>query len=262
MWGEFDVKKENSDSDIPVWGEFKPDNCTGYGYRQFSSVLWEIKKGESWEEACNKAQAVIKGQWFDRPTRIVNKGLNIWGEFDVLDDTCESLADLVANINTMIRKGNKKVSRRDLNLGEQKIHLDLGGEGYHEAHGVVSGFRTAINLNAQEYDSQYKDLKIPHLVLVNYSEPYPFADNFADYITMQGAPLTPHNLDEIVRMLRKGGKVGLWIDQNFFQKQIDDLASKLDSKPKKVNKYEDEFGGRAGYTKILIKDGRITHDEF
>ncbi len=98
--------------------------------------------------------------------------------------------------------------------------------------------------------------------MVDYSKPYPFADGFADYITMQGAPLNQHNLDEIVRMLRKGGKVGLWIDQNFFQKQIDDLASKLNSKAKKVNKYEDEFGEKAGYTKILIKDGRPPdHDE-
>ncbi len=260
MWGEFDVEQEYSDK--PLWGEFKKDDCTGYGCRQYSSVLWGIKKGESWEEACNKAQAVIRGQWFDRPTRIVNKRLNIWGEFDVIDDTCESLADLVANINNKISKGNKKVSRSDLKLGKQNIHLDLGGEGYHEADGVVSGFRTAINLNAQDYDSQYKNLKIPHLILVDYSKPYPFADGFADYITMQGAPLNQHNLDEIVRMLRKGGKVGLWIDQNFFQKQIDDLASKLNSKAKKVNKYEDEFGEKAGYTKILIKDGRPPdHDE-
>lgn len=256
MWGEFDVKKENSDSDIPVWGEFKPDNCTGYGYRQFSSVLWGIKKGKSWEEACNNAQAVIRGQWFDRPTRIVNKGLNIWGEFDVLDDTCESLDDLVAKINKLIANGKKKISRSDLNLGEQKIHLDLGGEGYHEKTGIVSGFRTAINLNAQQYDSQYPNIEIPHLVLVNYSKPYPFANDFADYITMQGAPLNTHNANEIARMLRKGGKVGLWIDQNYFQKEIKDLASKLGSKPKEVNKYEDEFGGRAGYTKILMNKNK------
>jgi hypothetical protein len=257
MWGEFDVKQEYSDE--PLWGEFKKDGCTGYGCRQYSARLWDIKG--SWEEACNDASAVIKGQWFDRPTRCVNKTVAMWGEFDVEDDTCGSLTELVANINNMIGKGNKKVSRRDLNLQNQNIHLDLGGEGYHEKDGIVSGFRTAINLNAQENDSQYKELKIPHLILVDYSKPYPFADGFADYITMQGAPLNQHNVDEIVRMLRKGGKVGLWIDQEFFQKQIKDLASKLHSDPKEVNKYEDEFGGRAGNTKILIKDGRKGHDE-
>lgn len=253
MWGEFDVKSDYLYR--PLWGEFKPDDCTGYGCRQFSSVLWDIDG--DWEEACNNAPAVIRGQWFDRPTRIVNKGLNIWGEFDVKDDTCDSLDDLVANINNTIRKGNKKVSRQDMKIQEQKIHLDLGGEGYHEADGIVSGFRTAINLNAQEKDSQYPELKIPHLVLVDWSQPYPFADGFADYITMQGAPLTTHNINEIARMLRKGGKVGLWIDRDRYQEKIEDLASiKLNSDFEEVNKYEDEFGGKAGNPKILIQDGR------
>ena len=261
MWGEFDVKKENLDK--PIWGEFKADKedkkdiCTWYGSKQYSAQLLEIKG--SWEEACNNASAVIKGQWFDRPTRIVKSTLGlsgIRGEFDVEDDSCGSLTDLVAKINKLIAKGNKKVSRRDLNLGKQKIHLDLGGEGYHKGYSVVSGFRTAINLNDQKNDSQYKNLKIPHLVLVDYSKPYPFADGFADYITMQGAPLTPHNVVEIVRMLRKGGKVGLWIDQELYQKEIKNLASKLKSKHKEVNKYEEEFGGKAGNPKILIEDGR------
>ncbi|NJR59417.1 MAG: hypothetical protein HC769_11530 [Cyanobacteria bacterium CRU_2_1] len=242
-------------------GKFKRDHVNPDGTTQYSAVLWNIEG--SWEEACANAPAVIRGQWFDRPTRCVKSefNLNIWGEFDVKDDACGSLTELVANINEMISKGNKKVSRRDLNLQEQKIHLDLGGEGYHEKDGVVSGFRTAINLNAQENDSQYPELKIPHLILVDYSKPYPFADDFADYITMQGAPLTPHNVNEIVRMLRKGGKVGLWIDQEFFQKQIKDLASKLNfrSEFKEVNKYEDEFGGKAGNSKILIE--RTDRDE-
>lgn len=53
------------------------------------------------------------------------------------------------------------------------------------------------------------------------------------------------------------------IAENFFQQEIRNLASKLNSNYKEVNKYEDEFGGRAGYTKILIEDdrSRINHDE-
>ncbi|MCC5622432.1 hypothetical protein [Nostoc sp. CHAB 5715] len=43
---------------------------------------------------------------------------------------------------------------------------------------------------------------------------------------------------------------------DYFQKEIKDLASKLGSKPKEVNKYEDEFGGRAGYTKILMNKNK------
>ncbi|MDZ8224746.1 hypothetical protein [Nostoc sp. ChiVER01] len=267
MWGEFDVKKENLGN--PTWGEFKEENCTWYGSKQYSAQLLDIKG--SWEEACNNASAVIKGQWFDRPTRIVKSTLGlsgIRGQFDVEDDSCGSLTKLVEKINDLIAKGKgkKKVSRRDLNIGKQKIHLDLGGEGYHEIDGVVSGFRTAINLNDQKNDSQYPKIEIPHLVLVNYySEFYPFADGFADYITMQGAPLTEHNANEIARMLRKGGKVGLWIDNDYYQNRIKDLASKLKSKPKEVNKYEDEFGGKSGgyNIKVLIEDGRPPdHDEF
>lgn len=236
---------------VTKWGEIQEDGCTGYGRKQYSARLWHIQG--SWEEACNNTQANIKGQWFDRPTRCVNTGITgMWGEFDVEDDSCGSLTELVAKIKKLIDEG-KKVSRHDLDLQEQKIHLDLGGEGYHEKDGVVSGFRTAINLNNKENDSQFQDRKIPHLILVNFDEPYPFADGFADYITIQGAPLFPHNVEEIVRMLRKGGKVGLWIDQNRFQNEIKDLESKLDSKAKQVNKYEDEFGGKAGYEKLLIE---------
>jgi hypothetical protein len=85
VWGEFDVKDEHSDE--PLWGEFKADNCTGYGLRQYSARLWDIQG--SWEDACHNAPAVIKGQRFDKPNRCVNKGLSgMWGEFDVNDISC------------------------------------------------------------------------------------------------------------------------------------------------------------------------------
>ncbi len=166
------------------------------------------------------------------------------------------IGKLVAEINKMIRGGNTKVSRSDLNVGQQMMHLDLGGEGYHEVSGLISGFKTAINLNAKENDSQPPFEKIPNLVRVDYSKPYPFADGFADYITMQGAPLTKENIDEIVRMLRKGGKVGLWIAEDIFADDIRELASRLKSKAETVGKDRDEFGGKAGGDKILIEDGR------
>jgi GH18 family chitinase len=85
VWGEFDVKDEHSDQ--PLWGEFKADNCTGYGLRQYSARLWDIQG--SWEDACHNAPAVIKGQRFDKPNRCVNKGISgMWGEFDVNDISC------------------------------------------------------------------------------------------------------------------------------------------------------------------------------
>ena len=55
----------------------------------------------------------------------------------------------------------------------------------------------------------------------------PFEDEFADYVVMQSAPLTPTNSKEIERVLRIGASVGLWIDQDRFGVAIAELAKKL-----------------------------------
>jgi hypothetical protein len=78
---------------------------------------------------------------------------------------------------------------------------------------------------------------------------YPFKDGFADYITMQGAPLTDKNIDEMARCLRPGGLIELWIDSSF-KSQIEKLSKKLNSTPD-YNSF-DEFRGRAGYPKVRI----------
>lgn len=70
----------------PHWGDFKADRCTGVGYRQKSAILWDIKG--SWEEACYKTGATIDGYAFHQPARCNKSGFNMWGEFDVPDESC------------------------------------------------------------------------------------------------------------------------------------------------------------------------------
>lgn len=84
MWGEFDVQDES----CPRWGDFKRDECSGFGKRQFSAVLHDIPPGISWENACASKGAVVGGQSFPRPDRCRNNGVAMWGEFDVNDSSC------------------------------------------------------------------------------------------------------------------------------------------------------------------------------
>jgi hypothetical protein len=144
------------------------------------------------------------------------------------------------------------------------LQLDAGGEGYHASYGITSGFVGALNINAQENDSQPPFGRIPLLILVNSwltSPPYPFASGTANYITMQGAPLTDYYVSEMARVIAPKGTIGLWIDDVRYQKQIDDLAATLHSRP--VSSTEpgstcfDEFLGKTGFpTKICIANNR------
>lgn len=76
----------------PYWGSFKKDSCTQIfpGKRQYSSILYGIPGGQSWEATCAATGATINGETFTRPTRCVNTGFNMWGEFDVTEDSCEA----------------------------------------------------------------------------------------------------------------------------------------------------------------------------
>jgi len=67
--------------------QFKDDGIIRDGVRQFSARLWNVPDGEDWQTAARRAPAVVKRQYFNRPTRIVDKGaLGLWGEFDVYED--------------------------------------------------------------------------------------------------------------------------------------------------------------------------------
>ncbi|WP_437280609.1 VCBS repeat-containing protein [Sorangium sp. So ce375] len=88
MWGQFDVPDSYC---MPTWGSFQADSCTGLGVRQYSAILWGIQD-ISWEGACYHMPAVVNGVTFDRPTRCVNTGINIWGQFDAPDSACGAVA--------------------------------------------------------------------------------------------------------------------------------------------------------------------------
>jgi hypothetical protein len=130
-----------------------------------------------------------------------------------------------------------------------------------DVNNMQSGFAGAININAQENQSQDKSVKIPLLVKVpdwSTNPSYPFVDGVANYITMQGAPLTDKNVTEISRMLVKGGKVGLWIDKDMFKANINKLAVLLGTTPKYSSDDPsciDEFGAQysgGSYEKICL----------
>jgi hypothetical protein len=69
------------------WGDFKADQCTASGLRQYSAILWDIPWGASWEQACAHMPADINGHHFDAPARCVTT-INEWGQFDVPDPSC------------------------------------------------------------------------------------------------------------------------------------------------------------------------------
>lgn len=75
---------------MPRWGDFQKDGQSKPGFRQYSSILWDIPWGVSWEQTCNNMPAVVRGHQFSRPTRCINNGINMWGEFDVPDSTFQS----------------------------------------------------------------------------------------------------------------------------------------------------------------------------
>jgi hypothetical protein len=53
------------------WGSFKYDGCKTSGsthFKIYSSVLWGIPFGKSWEVACAKMPARVHGVYFSHPT--------------------------------------------------------------------------------------------------------------------------------------------------------------------------------------------------
>ena len=107
-------------------------------------------------------------------------------------------------------------TRSDLQISPSyPLHVDLGGEGRFTAHGTTCGFASSINVNARRTNSQLRGRAIPNLIRVAdwaLKPPIPLGDGMVDYVTVQSAPLTEHNVDEMCRVLRPDGCVGLWID--------------------------------------------------
>jgi hypothetical protein len=73
----------------PRWGPVSREHCRTLSTRQYSSILWDIPWGSSWERACRETPITINGQEY-RAARCVNNGFNIWGQFDVQDSSCDT----------------------------------------------------------------------------------------------------------------------------------------------------------------------------
>jgi hypothetical protein len=82
MWGEFVVQDESCRQPRAElrWGTFKDNGCVifdskGWGMRSYSSVLWGIPPGQSWEETCARTPATVAGRRFSHPTACVKADL-------------------------------------------------------------------------------------------------------------------------------------------------------------------------------------------
>lgn len=156
------------------------------------------------------------------------------------------LEEIVQRIRSKVgepaRKG-ARVSRADVGIPDDyPVHLDIGGEGRLEVSGLVTGFNDSLNVNAPLNPSSPRPPKvtvggpkdgqpIPNLIELqpwSGNPEYPFADNFADRISMIGSPLMDKNVDEMARVIRKGGSINLWIDESFAGAALR-LAQKLNS---------------------------------
>jgi hypothetical protein len=85
MWGEWDVADQSC---RPKWGPLQ-GGCIENGLERYSAILWEIPANVSWEDQCRITPAPEDTPVAGRvPTRCVNTGLNIWGEWDVANTSC------------------------------------------------------------------------------------------------------------------------------------------------------------------------------
>jgi hypothetical protein len=82
MWGEFVVPDESCRRPRAQlrWGTFKDNGCVifdskGWGMRSYSSVLWGIPPGQSWEATCARTPANVAGRHFSHPTACVKADL-------------------------------------------------------------------------------------------------------------------------------------------------------------------------------------------
>ena len=83
-WGQFDVPDSSC---CPRWGYFKQDGCTYNCKRQYSAILWDVPRLQSWDDACKNTPANINGNAFSGAHRCP-KTTNQWGEIDVPDSSC------------------------------------------------------------------------------------------------------------------------------------------------------------------------------
>jgi hypothetical protein len=83
-WGEWDVPDGGC---VPHWGEIT-GGCIDDGLQRYSAILWDIPPGVTWEGTCAQTAAPAGSPVAGTPTRCVNTGLNIWGEWDIPTPAC------------------------------------------------------------------------------------------------------------------------------------------------------------------------------
>ena len=72
------------------WGTFKNDGCVRSGhdvFRRYSSVLWNIPRGVSWEVTCKRTAGTGPTSGY-KPSRCEQSGGHMWGVFLVPDSNC------------------------------------------------------------------------------------------------------------------------------------------------------------------------------
>ncbi|EGN98695.1 hypothetical protein SERLA73DRAFT_181294 [Serpula lacrymans var. lacrymans S7.3] len=157
------------------------------------------------------------------------------------EDPLPSLQNVVNTISELVGKPARsgvQVSRKDIGINEEyPIVIDVGGEGPLDHHGLAAGFESAINVNTKDYVEVGGRAYIPisNLILVRSQgsgpDSYPtlpFADNFADIVTMVGRPLDLPTTNEIVRIIKSTGTINIWTDESFLP-LLEDMAKKLKS---------------------------------
>jgi len=179
-----------------------------------------------------------------------------------------AIQTVVNNIRNKVgvpARSGAQATRADAGIdASYPITLDVGGEGPKpwdgsgSFHGLVTGFPSAINLNDKIQTTGGPPTRdIPLLVQVaswGTNPGYPLAAGFANYVTMQGCPLTDTNVAQMASVVAPGGKIGLWIDQGAHQSQINALAASLKTTPQ--YNAPDEFNGNAGFPKTLLVNKR------
>jgi hypothetical protein len=78
-----------SGSAAPHWGRFKKE-CVGVGQAKYEAAIRGVGIGKSRLNACARLGARIGGQYFSRPSRCMNRVVDVRGEFYVADRTCRS----------------------------------------------------------------------------------------------------------------------------------------------------------------------------
>jgi hypothetical protein len=78
----------------PYWGPFRRENCVPGGLRKYSSIIYGVDWGYSWEAACANTPAYITNADGSTGTyhavQCDNQGFNMWGVFHVPERSCQS----------------------------------------------------------------------------------------------------------------------------------------------------------------------------